>query len=239
MLQSDKKGCAFCTPNHLPAPMSDAAPPGAAGEAGPAPGPPRGAGGRGPLCVLMIGMAGSGKTSLVQRLNAELRAAGREPYLVNLDPAVMHLPFGPHVDIRDTVNYKEVMRQYGLGPNGAIVTSLNLFATRFDQVATIIQRRIDEAAAARRGSLEDETDGLDRADSDRCGLLHAPDGGAESEVVAAGQSEAERQADGQRAVHEASTRKVCWPTRIRSPRASSVDSQSLSQVPLELPLSMR
>jgi GTPase SAR1 family protein len=123
--------------------MSDAR-----GAAGPPPGPPRGGGGRGPLCVLMIGMAGSGKTSLVQRLNAELRAAGREPYLVNLDPAVMHLPFGPHVDIRDTVNYKEVMRQYGLGPNGAIVTSLNLFATRFDQVATIIQKRVDEAAAA-------------------------------------------------------------------------------------------
>lgn len=37
-------------------------------------------------------------------------------------------------DIRDTVNYKEVMKQYGLGPNGGIVTSLNLFATRFDQV---------------------------------------------------------------------------------------------------------
>lgn len=37
-------------------------------------------------------------------------------------------------DIRDTVNYKEVMKQYGLGPNGGIVTALNLFATRFDQV---------------------------------------------------------------------------------------------------------
>jgi GTPase SAR1 family protein len=95
----------------------------------------------------MIGMAGSGKTSLVQRLNSELHARGRAPYLVNLDPAVLHLPFGPHVDIRDTVNYKEVMRQYGLGPNGAIVTSLNLFATRFDQVATIIQKRVEEAAA--------------------------------------------------------------------------------------------
>lgn len=37
-------------------------------------------------------------------------------------------------DIRDTVNYKEVMKQYNLGPNGGIVTSLNLFAMRFDQV---------------------------------------------------------------------------------------------------------
>jgi len=27
------------------------------------------------------------------------------------------------------------MKQYGLGPNGGIVTALNLFATKFDQVA--------------------------------------------------------------------------------------------------------
>ncbi|XP_075451339.1 GPN-loop GTPase 1 isoform X2 [Ascaphus truei] len=44
-------------------------------------------------------------------------------------------------DIRDTVNYKEVMKQYGLGPNGGIVTSLNLFATRFDQVMSFIEKR--------------------------------------------------------------------------------------------------
>ncbi len=31
------------------------------------------------------------------------------------------------------VNYKNVMKQYSLGPNGGILTSLNLFATRFDQ----------------------------------------------------------------------------------------------------------
>ena len=44
-------------------------------------------------------------------------------------------------DIRDTVNYKEVMKQYGLGPNGGIVTSLNLFSTRFDQVLTFIEKK--------------------------------------------------------------------------------------------------
>lgn len=32
------------------------------------------------------------------------------------------------------VKYKNVMKQYNLGPNGGILTSLNLFATRFDQV---------------------------------------------------------------------------------------------------------
>lgn len=48
------------------------------------------------------------------------------------------------LDIRDTVNYKEVMKQYNLGPNGGIVTSLNLFATRFDQVMGFIDKRAKE-----------------------------------------------------------------------------------------------
>ena len=48
------------------------------------------------------------------------------------------------IDIRDTVNYKEVMKQYNLGPNGGIVTSLNLFATRFDQVMNFIDKRSQE-----------------------------------------------------------------------------------------------
>lgn len=45
------------------------------------------------------------------------------------------VPYPANIDIRDTVDYKKVMKQYNLGPNGAIVTSLNLFATKFDQVS--------------------------------------------------------------------------------------------------------
>lgn len=36
------------------------------------------------------------------------------------------------------------MKQYGLGPNGAITTSLNLFATRFDQVLGLLEKRADQ-----------------------------------------------------------------------------------------------
>ena len=89
-------------------------------------------------------MAGSGKTSLVQRLNAHLHEAGTPAYLINLDPAVKNVPYEANIDIRDTVNYKEVMQQYGLGPNGGIVTSLNLFATRFDQVLQLVEQRSHE-----------------------------------------------------------------------------------------------
>lgn len=58
-----------------------------------------------------------------------------------MDPAVKNVPYQPNVDIRSTINYKEVMRQYGLGPNGGIVTCLNLFATQFDQVVALCETR--------------------------------------------------------------------------------------------------
>ena len=94
-----------------------------------------------PTSVIIIGMAGSGKTTLMQRLNAHLHQSKKPYYMVNLDPAVLETPFGAHVDIRDTVNYREVMKQYSLGPNGGILTALNLFATRFDQVLGLIEKR--------------------------------------------------------------------------------------------------
>eukprot|EP00494_Astrolonche_serrata_P032707 UN32976 len=89
-------------------------------------------------------MAGCGKTSLVQRINAHVHQFKIPSYLINLDPAVGTTPFQPNIDVRDVVNYKEIMKQHGLGPNGAILTSLNLFATRFDQVLDILEKRSDE-----------------------------------------------------------------------------------------------
>ncbi|KAM9466654.1 GPN-loop GTPase 1 [Clarias gariepinus] len=94
-----------------------------------------------PVCLIVLGMAGSGKTTFVQRLTAYLHSKKTPPYVINLDPAVHEVPFPANIDIRDTVNYKEVMKQYGLGPNGGIVTSLNLFATRFDQVMKFIEKK--------------------------------------------------------------------------------------------------
>ncbi|XP_022520494.2 GPN-loop GTPase 1 [Astyanax mexicanus] len=105
---------------------------GAGGESGPR---------EKPVCLIVLGMAGSGKTTFVQRLTAFLHSKNSPPYVINLDPAVHEVPFPANIDIRDTVNYKEVMKQYGLGPNGGIVTSLNLFATRFDQVMKFIEKK--------------------------------------------------------------------------------------------------
>lgn len=67
-----------------------------------------------PVVVITIGMAGSGKTTFVQRMNSYLHSLDppSAPYLLNLDPAVSSTPFDANIDIRDTVDYKEVMKQY-------------------------------------------------------------------------------------------------------------------------------
>lgn len=123
------------------------------------------------LLNLGSGMAGSGKTTFLQRLNAHMHQHSMNGYIINLDPAVLNVPYSANVDIRDTVrtgvvmglhllsmqtiprilliiytlkftqvNYKNVMKQYELGPNGGILTSLNLFATRFDQVIALCEK---------------------------------------------------------------------------------------------------
>lgn len=70
--------------------------------------------GKVPITIITIGMAGAGKSTFVSKLNNHLQ--GRQPpsppYILNLDPAVTYLPYEANIDIRDTVNYREVMKQW-------------------------------------------------------------------------------------------------------------------------------
>lgn len=77
----------------------------------------------------------------MQRINAHLHGQKEPPYVINLDPAVLNVPFDSNIDIRDSVNYKEVMKQYNLGPNGGILTALNLFSTKVDQILNLLEKR--------------------------------------------------------------------------------------------------
>lgn len=99
---------------------------------------------RKPVIIIVVGMAGSGKTTLMHRLVTHTHLSNIRGYVMNLDPAVMTLPYASNIDIRDTVKYKEVMKQFNLGPNGGILTSLNLFATKFDEVISVIEKRADQ-----------------------------------------------------------------------------------------------
>ena len=93
--------------------------------------------------LIVLGMAGSGKTTFVQKLVEEIAIKDKESYIINLDPAVMDTLYEPNLDIRDTIKYKEVMTSNNLGPNGAILTSLNLFSTNIDKVISILESKND------------------------------------------------------------------------------------------------
>lgn len=58
---------------------------------------------------------------------------------VNLDPAARRLPYNPDVDIRDYVNVDDVMNQLGLGPNGALIASVDMVAGQIDKIKEEIE----------------------------------------------------------------------------------------------------
>jgi GTPase SAR1 family protein len=95
-------------------------------------------------CVIIMGMAGSGKTTFVERLEKEFISRDYSNYLINLDPAVHDCLYEPNMDIRDTVNYKQVMSTHNLGPNGAIMTSLNIFSTSMHKVVEVLEKQQQE-----------------------------------------------------------------------------------------------
>ncbi len=76
--------------------------------------------------MFIVGTAGSGKSLLTAALEEWLASSEISVAVVNLDPGVESPPYTSDVDIRDYVNYGEIMQQFGLGPNGALVASLDM-----------------------------------------------------------------------------------------------------------------
>lgn len=87
--------------------------------------------------IVVVGMAGSGKTTFCQRLYSWISqdnlkvspdtGLNSSIFSMNLDPAVVNAKMPLNLDIRDSIDYYETMEKYNLGPNGAITTCLNLF----------------------------------------------------------------------------------------------------------------
>jgi GTPase SAR1 family protein len=93
------------------------------------------------MSIIILGMAGSGKTTFVKKFEEVLVDKDKETYVINMDPAVKDTLYEPNMDIRDTINYKEVMTNHSLGPNGAIMTCLNLFATSIHKIIDVLEKK--------------------------------------------------------------------------------------------------
>jgi len=53
---------------------------------------------------------------------------------LNLDPGVRFMPYTPDIDIRDFIVLEEVMTEYGLGPNGAMILASDLMVNFLDDL---------------------------------------------------------------------------------------------------------
>ncbi|MDG7014097.1 MAG: ATP/GTP-binding protein [Nitrososphaerota archaeon] len=84
--------------------------------------------------TFVTGTAGSGKSLLTGALKNWYVNRGEDAIAVNLDPGVVELPYDPDVDVRDKVRLQEVMQDYGLGPNGALIMAADLTATKLAEI---------------------------------------------------------------------------------------------------------
>lgn len=90
------------------------------------------------MCYL-VGTAGSGKTILTSSLRTYLITKGASLTTVNLDPAVKHIPYQADVDIRDYIDYDQLVDEHNLGPNGAMIVAADLIADHINDIRDDIE----------------------------------------------------------------------------------------------------
>ncbi len=86
------------------------------------------------MLVFILGTAGSGKTTLAKNFSDYLKEK-EEATLINLDPGN---DLNADVNIRDYVKAEDVMRKYNLGPNSALIKSIELMYDKIDQILSKI-----------------------------------------------------------------------------------------------------
>ncbi len=81
-----------------------------------------------------LGPAGSGKSHATATLYDWMNRVELDVITVNLDPAVVRLPYAPAIDIRNYVSYDDIVDRFELGPNGAIIAAMDQVAVKMDEV---------------------------------------------------------------------------------------------------------
>ncbi|KAJ3298208.1 ATP binding protein [Rhizoclosmatium sp. JEL0117] len=86
----------------------------------------------GKLCQLVMGPAGSGKSTFCATIMTHCQSVGRSVHLVNLDPAAEHFEYKPSIDIRDLITLEDVVEELQYGPNGGLVYCLEYLVNNID-----------------------------------------------------------------------------------------------------------
>ena len=105
--------------------------------------------------IYLLGPAGCGKSTLVDALATQLSAQEVNHLILNLDPGAEWLPYTPEIDIRARISLQEVMRTYRLGPNGALVVSVDLMVDHLHELRELVEARgVDYVLVDTPGQME-------------------------------------------------------------------------------------
>ncbi|MEM1778757.1 MAG: ATP/GTP-binding protein [Ignisphaera sp.] len=91
--------------------------------------------------IVFVGPAGASKSSLIYAYSKWLEESfGYKVYKINLDPAAEYIPYTPDFDVRSIVDAHKVVIEYGLGPNGALVKSMDILANKMEIIEAVLRR---------------------------------------------------------------------------------------------------
>jgi GTPase SAR1 family protein len=89
--------------------------------------------------VFVVGMAGSGKSSLTAAFSEWLKQRDVDVVVANLDPGATALPYNPDIDARRYVSMEKLMLDYTLGPNGALIMASDLLADHLEEIRAEVE----------------------------------------------------------------------------------------------------
>lgn len=81
---------------------------------------------------LVIGPAGSGKSTFCNLIATHCETQRRRVHVVNLDPAAEHFSYPVAADIRELISLEDVMSEMKLGPNGGLIYCMEYLVENFD-----------------------------------------------------------------------------------------------------------
>lgn len=84
--------------------------------------------------VFLTGTAGAGKSLLTASLVSWYHEKSQNAITVNLDPGVIALPYVPDIDVRTMIDLQDIMKDYSLGPNGALILASDLIASKLSEI---------------------------------------------------------------------------------------------------------
>jgi hypothetical protein len=81
---------------------------------------------------LVMGPAGSGKSTYVNTIRTHCETAKRAVHCVNLDPAAEVFEYPVTIDIRELISVDEVMEELPYGPNGGLIYAMEFLSNNMD-----------------------------------------------------------------------------------------------------------